>query len=311
MTTQKVTRSNSLQRHFVFSLSVVLLASALNGCAHKPVESKNPLISESSNGELTEVSSNARIVLIPQWHLSPQDNTRENARTHFPQSANQVAIYRQLSEWVQSGQVQTILVEGCEGEIGPDSKLIFNGWTVQALGDLSEKDLDTTLTQVGLKLKARLGDRVRVLCGDNQKQIEKQLLILSDLRGLLGFKMRISQLKAQPAKQKDYVATVRELLKLRPESDDQQVIEALDIELQGKLDAYEGLIRDRNASFMASIEKEKAPRLAVVIGSLHVPDLQKRIREKGESVVTFRPVGLKGSEADLIQQVRDLLKANK
>ncbi len=288
---------------------VVLFSLFLGGCQHAQVESQKSLTSEDSNGSFVESFSAAQVILIPQWHLGSQDDTKKNPRLHLPQSANQIAIYRQVTEWVQEGQLQTVIVEGCEGEITSASPLKFNGWTVQDLASLSEKDLDTTITQVGLKLKARLGDKLRVVCGDNQALIEKHLLVLSDLRGLLGFKLRIAQLKAEPEKRKDYVATVRELLKLRPETEDQQVIEALDQELQGKLDAYENLVKERNAFFLNAIRAEaKRGRVAVVIGSLHVPDLQSRARASGQSIAVFKPVGMQGGEEDLINQVRTLLK---
>lgn len=282
------------------------------GCQHKQMKSESTVVAESANGQLSQSPSSAKVILVPQWHLSPQDDTKANPRNHLPQSSNQVGIYRQLSEWTDQGTLQTVVVEGCEGEITAASPLKFNGWTAAELRELSEKDLDATLTQVGLKLKARFGDKLRVVCGDDEKLIKDQLLILSDLRGYLGFKLRISQFKKEKsdlAKRKDYIATVRELLKLRPETEDEKVVAALDEELQSKLDAYEKLIHERNGRFAAAIKREpKTNRLAVVIGSLHISDLQKQLSEAGLNSVTFRPVGLQGGEEDLIEQVRGLLK---
>ncbi|RYZ76305.1 MAG: hypothetical protein EOP05_05410 [Proteobacteria bacterium] len=290
---------------FVVTLVAGISICALSSCAHGP-KPRTPLVSNSAYGELTELRSPADVVVIPQWHLSPNEDTQANPRPKLPQSLNQISIYNQLVEWVDAGQIKSVVVEGCEGEITEDSPLKFNGWTVQTLKSLSEDDRNSTLTQMGLKLKAHYGPKLPVLCGDDLALIQKHQLLLSDMRGFIGFKIRINEFKNQPLKRKDYVATVRELLKLRPETTDDQVITALNQELQSKVDQFETIVKERNQRFVAA----SAPRSAVVIGALHVADLSQQLRASGKTVVTFRPLGLEGGESELINQIRQLLKEN-
>jgi hypothetical protein len=293
------------------ALFLFLLAS---GCQHSKPLSEQPLVANKAYGSLSNESQSARVIVIPQWHLSPQEDTKNRPRPKLPQTENQIAIYDQLAEWTEAHRIGAVIVEGCEGEIQKGYAERFNGWTLGDLSSLEKEKLGKTLTQIGIKLEARFGDELRVLCGDDLALIKKHQLILSDLRGLLGFKIRIAQFKNEPTKRKDYLATVRELLKLRPETDDEAVASALNRSLQEKLDGFEAVIGERNQKFVEAVRAARvgpsAPlTVAIVIGALHVEDLDRRLKEAGEGVVVFRPIGLTGGESDLIGQVRQLLKA--
>ena len=277
-------------------IALLLLAA----CSHAPVH--EPLISNDDFGWIYDGPDQrtSRVIVVPQWHLSPQTNTVSSGM-NLPQSENQLAIYRQLVKWVESGQVKTVVVEGCEGEIAHGFTTRFNGWGLDDLEKLSASELDGVMTQVGLKIKAKVGSKVKVLCGDNLELIKKHQLILSDLRGLLGFKMRIVQ------KRTEYIATVRELLKLPDSNDDALVLSKLDEALRSKLDEFNSVLRARNESFVRVV-KFALPIAAVVIGAVHVGDLTSQLRMQNIANETFEPRGLKGDESELLGQIEALLK---
>lgn len=287
----------------------ILLALTLAGCSHGSLR-KAPLLQSSAQyGNVSDASSNADadVVLIPQWHLTPGTTTTLSS-AGLPQSENQRAIYRQLVEWVEGGQVKTVIVEGCEGEIQDGFPDRFNGWTLGDLQKLSAEQLDNAMTQVGLKLKAKVGRKVHVICGDSLSLIKRHQLILSDMRGLLGFRVRIEQFKNDPKKRADWVASAREILKVPAETEDAVVVSKLDEELRQKLVDFNQVLHERNELFaLRAQSKEAAPIVAIVIGAIHIEDLDHQLQNAKLTTQTFSPIGLKGDEGDLLAQIQVLL----
>ena len=283
-------------------MKYVILCLALSSCASSP-KTFAPLAANPDYGVLS--GATADVVVIPQWHLSAQTNTRISS-ANLPQSENQRAIYRQLSDWSESGAIKTVIVEGCEGEITDGFQERFNGWTLPELQQLTAEALDGAMTHVGLKLKAKLGNKVKVVCGDSNELIKRHQLILSDLRGFVGFKIRIEEFSSDVKKRADYVATVRELMKMPTTSDDVDVLQELDQRLRNKLVEFNTVLLERNASFVAA-SKAATPPEAVVIGAIHVDDLLKQLSEAKLKAVTLTPKGLKGDEAQLLGDIQALL----
>jgi hypothetical protein len=294
---------------FSFFLSLSFVACSLTACSHGSLR-KGPLLAKSEQyGKLSDASSkfDTDVVLIPQWHLPPSMTTTLSS-SGLPQSENQRAIYRQLIEWVEAGQVKTVIVEGCEGEVKEGFSDRFNGWTLADLQRLSSEQLDNVMTQVGLKLKAKVGTKVRVICGDNLALIKKHQLILSDMRGLLGFKVRIEQYKDDKTKRADYVATARDLLNLPATTADSAVISKIDDDLRQKLVDFNQVIHERNELFaLRAQSKDAAPVTAIVIGAIHIEDLDHQLQDAKLTTQTFTPIGLKGDEGDLLAQIQSLL----
>ena len=212
-----------------------------------------------------------------------------------------------------------MIVEGCEGEIKTGFNERFNGWTLSELVSAKPGDRDAALTMMGLKIKARFGSEIRVLCGDDLKLIKKHQLILSDLRGLFGFKERIAGFTeksehAKPAEQKqllssraEYIDHVRKLLKIVPQANNEIVLERLDTELTEKIKAFEDTIEERNRRFVATVKAAKGPS-AIVIGALHVENLKALLEADGEHVTVYHSPGLKGDESDLISDIKKIIK---
>tara|TARA_B110001454_G_scaffold219136_1_gene250317 strand:- start:53527 stop:55548 length:2022 start_codon:yes stop_codon:yes gene_type:complete len=258
-------------------------------------------------GTFDLTKTQVKLVLIPQWHLSPQPNTKENVATSFPQWENQNAIYHQLVEWIDAHQIQNVVVEGCEGEIGPGFKERFNGWSLEDLEKSDTQTQNAALTHVGIKLKARYKSKAKVVCGDSLQLIRQNQLAFSDLRGLLGFKQRIEQFKNSPGQQKSYIETVKKVLLLSPSVSDPAVKAILGDEILRRFEEFTSLIEKRNGKFVEAVHGLPG-RTVVVIGALHISDLQKKFENDSQSVAVFRPVGLKNDESQLMEQVRLLLK---
>ena len=284
-------------------MKYILLAFFLSACASAP-KPRLPIVAHAEYGVLT--SSSADVIVVPQWHLSPQTNTQVSS-ANLPQAENQRAIYRQLVDWTENGVIQTVIVEGCEGEIDDSFHERFNGWTLEDLQKLSAEALDNTMTHVGLKLKAREGRKLKVLCGDLNELVKKHQLILSDLRGFLGFKIRIEEFANDIQKRADYVATVRDLMKMPQDSDEIDILSTLDDQLKDRMRQFNDVLHQRNAAFIARAKAATSPG-AIVIGAIHVEDLQKQLGEAQLLAATFTPKGLRGDEAELIGEIQALLE---
>lgn len=285
------------------SMKLILLSLLVTGCASAPLRPA-PLAADPQFGTITPASQ-VDTVMIPQWHLAPMTNTVSSS-AGLPQEENQRAIYRQLVAWVEGGSVKTAIVEGCEGEINDGFTTRFNGWTLADLQALSAEQLDNVLTHIGLKLKAKMGQKIRVVCGDDDALVKKHQLILSDLRGLVGFRVRIDQYKDDIVKRADYVAGVRDILKLPKDADEVDVIKKLDGELRAKVTEFNSVLHERDASFVR-IARGAQPVDAIVIGAVHLKDLEAQLHAAGLSTQTFTPKGLKGDEAELMDQIQALL----
>lgn len=285
---------------FVF-LSLMLLM----GCQHSSIEStkKSILVTDEKFGSLKgdARADDPKVILIPQWHLSPNEITNPQAKK-LPQIPNQMAIYHQLVDWVEKGQVKTVVAEGCEGEIKKGFSEKFNGWSLEDLE--KSQDLDSAITNIGLKLEAKFGPRLKVICGDNLDLINKNQLAFSDIRGLMGFKLRITDFKNQPEKYEEYLNTLREVLKLPEETSQEDVIKTLNAELVKSLESFKLIIQQRNDSFVNILNSAEKP-VAVIIGAIHIEGLKNKLQNN--QVLTFEPIGLKGDEAFIVERLEKML----
>lgn len=247
----------------------------------------------------------AQVILIPQWHFSPQVNTKRDSIKQ-PQFENQFSIFKETEDLYKKG-VATLIVEGCEGEIKDGFTPVLNGWSLKDVKKTLKDDgnIDLVMTHVGLKAEAQYGEKMAVKCGDNFALIEKNLGTLSDIRGYIGFKIRIEQLKDDPKTQAGYLATLKKVLKLPPETSDKDAQKILDTNLRQNLREYKKIINDRNAYFVEAAKKNPG-RKSIVIGALHVPDLEKRLQKEKISYVVFRPKGLDKAGGDPVEALQKI-----
>jgi hypothetical protein len=252
------------------------------------------------------------VVVIPQWHFSPQADTRtQNLKQ--PQFENQFSIFKQLERMPDR---KTWIVEGCEGEIKKGFQPVFNGWSLSDVEKKLEQEgnIDLIMTHIGLKGEAVYQEQLKVQCGDNNKLVKEHLLVLSDIRGLIGYRLRIDQLQNSPTQRQAYLEALQKVLKVKatqdPQADEKETLKRLDNEIRESLKKYTSLINKRNLAFVQAIQKElsRNQKVAVVIGALHIDDLLQRLREAQISHVMFVPNGLDESGGDPLIALRKILK---
>lgn len=246
-----------------------------------------------------------RTLLIKQWHLSSSTETLDLEKAKLlPQFENQKDIYKFLETRILAGDLKTIIAEGCEGEIDKNFSLKFNGWTLQMLQEKKiSKDYDDIMAPIPMKIKAKY-PTVKVICGDNQSLITKNLKAMSDLRGFTGFYQRLLENKTNQKKYQAYEAQLRTLFPTEKiESPEQFALQkAIDA-----LNQFESYIHQRNDSFIEIIKRYKNKNTAVVIGGLHVKDLSLKLIKKKISNEIMTPKGYASTEHKLIMSLKESL----
>jgi len=258
---------------------------------------------DAANNEVAE----ATVFVASQWHLSPSVSTKIGSPKRIPQEENQVALYNQIAAWVQNKGLRFVIVEGCEGEIEDSFDKSFNGWSLQDLGELQESERVYIMTHIGLKLKARFKQKLRVICGDSEKLIKDHLLALSDLRGLLGFRMRLESIKKEkPDQLESYLVSVRKVVGLSSNENYEVVIRRIEEEMRKSFQRYQTLINERNQFFVKAAERHRPA--VIVVGALHVENLKAELEKEGTSVAIYTPKGLVGDEGNVMKQFEKLLQ---
>ena len=257
-------------------------------------------------------SGKPHVWLFKQWHLDPSLDTHDRAKAKLlPQAANQTAIYRQLDQWVGAGSVPWVIAEGCAGELNAESKTRFNGWTVQDLKPESSKPHydDEIVASVAEKIEAKYGEKVRVLCGDDNALTREHLLAFSDIRGTLGFLTRLTQYKDQPARAKTYLEGVIELYRLPADTTIAQALARLRNAMKDAAARLDVALEKRNRKVMEVIQAAGASgNIAVVYGGVHAAGLQKLMEDKGLGCTVLEPVGYQNDESALLERLKTLLK---
>lgn len=282
----------------------------LVACAHHGT--KTVTIDQSLGRWQTDpVPQNLKVILVPQWHLSANQNTR-NASIAIPQKENQLAIYQQLLLWQKQDSDLHFVFEGCSGKLSEQSELKFNGWSLNDLKQEVQNKKNPTviepiLTHMGLKLLAEFPAEKNVFCGDDLEKIDQHQLVLSDLRGLIGFKVRIQDSQKQKKSYNQYIEGVREVLKLPKGESEVLTLKSLDEEILKSLEKFDQLTRDRNLSFLKQIEKADRDLSVVIIGALHIEDLKKSLNEKHIHYAVWQPKGLESSSDTLLKELRQKL----
>jgi hypothetical protein len=238
-------------------------------------------------------ASTKKVYILKQWHLDPTEDTLKSKKV-LPQAENQNSIYEQMKEWIDSGEMKTVLAEGCTGEIKEDFAKRFNGWGMQDL--LAKKDDPTFAkiqTHVPMKLKAFYGEKLQALCVDDEKIIKDQLLQMSDIRGDTGYLTRIEEFKDEPNHQRVYVDSAKEALKLPKNKKTDDVVKALKKDIDAKIKTVQEGISTRNKVIVENIKKINSPEMALIIGGLHAPELKKLLEKENIGCEILEPNGYK------------------
>jgi hypothetical protein len=247
-----------------------------------------------------------KVLVIKQWHLSPTTTTK-GFKEKYPQEKNQTAIYHVLEEGVKRGELQLIVAEGCEGEINSEFKTAFNGWDYDSLKAQSfQKGFDKIITLVPLKIEAKYGDKIATFCGDNNDAIREGLEKMSNLRGWMGFYVRLTEFKNNPEKLKLYTDSAADLLKVPKDTPTDKLMVQIKEHIKEELEAFQKSLATRNDAFVKTLQAQDFTQAAVVVGGLHANDLRDKLEKAGLGCEILEPPGYQPDDESL---VRDFEKA--
>jgi hypothetical protein len=259
--------------------------------------------------QVTGNSSSAPVVIVKLWHLAPGVNTRIAPKnTPAPaQEANLREIEKQLSKWIESKSIRTIIAEGCEGKF--EDPVSFNGWTLAELRARAKSgSIDSILTHPALKLEARYGDKVETLCGDLKQAIDEELLAFSDARAASGYAGRIEENAKNPARRKIYVDGAIETYKLPAGSKPEAVQEALKTELKKNVTRIRELNLKRSQSFAGTAIVVREDPIAIIAGGSHAAEIVQTLEGRNRDCVVYEPVHYAPDEEKLMKSLMELVK---
>ncbi|MAZ47158.1 MAG: hypothetical protein CME65_01260 [Halobacteriovoraceae bacterium] len=254
-------------------------------------------------------SEKNRVVLIKQWHLTPQTKTLNIEKAmQIPQFENQKDIYLKLVKLKQENKLDLVIAEGCEGELSENFDEIYNGWNLKSLkANLKSSQYENILAPIPMKLKARFS-KLKVLCGDNLNLVKKHLKSASDMRGFFGFYQKLTELK-QVGDEERFSLYQRKLKEVYPDlGPDHDPIKFSKSGVINSLGEFERLLKERNKNFEKIILENIERDPVVIIGGLHVEDLKQRLENKSIEVEVIVPAGYRDDELSLLQKFKDFFK---
>jgi hypothetical protein len=260
-----------------------------------------------------KTSSTKMAYIVKQWHLGPNENTKLHPEIKPKPAQNQQEIYEALADWVRLKKIDTVLAEGCEGEINPSFKPIFNGWSYADLAAASALVGYSALpTHAVLKLEAKLTTQVRSICADDLAQVKNAQLALSDMRADLGFWSRLKQYEKEPAKAKTYLEGVVESFQLKKGTSVSKAIVVVRTDLKKSFDHFLEANSKRNAEVVRTLKSEKSDKpIAIVYGGLHASELKTLIEKEGFNCEVYEPLHYNNEEAKLIEEFKAALNPSK
>jgi hypothetical protein len=253
-------------------------------------------------------SPDKTVWLIKQWHLGPSVDTK-NHPEKTPQEMNQTAIYKQLNQWIQKGELTEVIAEGCAGELTEKSELKINGWDIPALkAELKNPNYPNIVTSVPLKLEAQYGDKLLSQCGDDEGLIKESNLALSDARAAIGFAGRLQQMDPNSSAGQSYLKSVIEIYKLSKSTTLAQAQKHLKQELKAAIMKFEAGTEKRNQKVVEAIQAAKAKNIAVVFGGIHADGIKVLLDKAHIACQIIEPVGYQDNEAELLKKLNEMVK---
>ncbi len=231
----------------------------------------------------------------------------------YPQFKNQKNLFLQFEKWLKEKKFDTLLVEGCAGEINASFKPVFNGWGFDSLHAKSkEKAYSDILTHAGLKLEAEFGDQLRTVCADVEAEIKSGQLAMSDARGDSGYLARLVEYQDQPEKAKTYLEGTIEALKLPSNTTNAQAILALKKDIKTAFDRFMKSVEVRNAEAVKVLLAETAAHsgkkpIALLFGGLHAKGLKAELEKGKFNCKIFEPMGYESEDEALVEKLQKLL----
>lgn len=260
----------------------------------------------------------SELTIIPQWHLSPNTQTTNSfsSSSKLPQYQNQQEIFIKVSELIKNKQINNLIIEGCEGDLENNQNVKFNGWSLVDLKKelQTQKSIDPIITNVGFKLYAAnenmiIENHIEVKCGDNIDLLKKNQLSLSEIRGLMGFKIRINDSKLNKIDKEKYLVTIKQLLSLPANTSLNELNSTIDLKINSEYENFKSLLEQRNESFLKMIQKMNG-KTVLVIGALHVDGIKNSISKQPIQTSIWWPEGINKADLELLEVLSRKLKKN-
>jgi hypothetical protein len=257
-------------------------------------------------------NGNGRFVLLmKQWHLSPNQITKPNVpgterqlNKKIPQAENQIALYRMLETWISQDSLKTVLVEGCSRGISRGFETRYNGWNLRALEKrAADADYASVITHLGLKLEAKLGPVVDTVCADSGELIRAHNLAFSDARGVAGFLSRLEGASSDDPKVRTYLMSVIDMYGLPPSTTTTEAITKLRGELKDVINRVQRGFEERNKLMVRKAMSGPARPMALIVGGAHAPDLKARLEKEGVGCAVITPVGYRSEDDELLSKL--------
>lgn len=250
-----------------------------------------------------------RVIIYKQWHLSSKTDTTDITQSKtLPQYPNQISIYNEIVSYIKSssGQVN-FLSEGCEGDPDSEFKESYNGWTIDSLSRLKDKDnFVQILAPIGMKLLAKYKERVSVYCSDQKKLVRLHLAVYSDIRGLLNYYLKFNKLKVNS---KEFDLYYKSFSK-NYNTSKQNITRFIKNKILAKLEEFETLLYKRNDSFIKDAKKLSGTTF-IVIGGLHTENLSNRLGQLKINNSLITPEGYDDKDDEIIQVLKSIIIESK
>lgn len=252
-------------------------------------------------------AQNSTVTIFKQWHLLPNSKTLNiKGSMLYPQFQSQVDIYLESLKLIKENKTQLIIAEGCEGEIGKKFKKAHYGWSFKKLEEeLPSPEYKNIMALIPLKIKVKLKDKIRVICGDSEELMEKHQLAFSDLRAYIGYAYRLKDIKDKSSPK--YIRFSKSLLDgvktdLTPlKYAKKKAIESLNL--------MKKITEQRNDIFIKVIKKHSKLNPLVIIGGLHVEGLVQKLKTSKYDVRELTPAFYIGEEEKILKSLSATLNS--
>lgn len=258
----------------------------------------------------TQTSSPIHVWLVKQWHLSPSVDTHAHRDLKPKAAPNQREIYDQLAAWVQQKKVDTVLAEGCEGEITEAFKPVFNGWSYSDLAaQVSLSGFDAIPTHAVVKLEAKMTDQVLSMCADDLNEVKKGQLALSDMRGDAGFLSRLQQYRDNPHMAEFYLDGVKDSFHLKKRPTVSNALRLVKDDLKKSFQKFQNSLQARDRKVIRTILSQKTKKpIVVVFGGLHADDLKSQMEKQKLNCKIYEPLHYANDEEKLMDELKSAIR---
>ena len=251
----------------------------------------------------------SEVFIYKQRHLRAKQITTDiESGKKLPQYENQVDIFLKLRKQIENKEIDTVIAEGCEGDIDKNFKYEHYGWSYEKLKiNYKSKMYHEIMAHIPLKLEVLFQDKLKTICGDKTELLKQNAMAFSDLAGYSGFYTRLLQYKNDNNK-KLFNKYAEAILINNIENKEVDPIQFTYDKTVQAIKNIEKTIIERNKYFMEAIKKNRAKKIAIVIGGIHALDLKKRLKNAKILFQEVTPKGYSTEDEQLITKLKLIFK---